>query len=265
MSFSKKTILVVDSSKTLVLYMGIMLKRMGFNVVPADTGLEALKLMKIATPDMLLLDSFLPGREGLEALERIRAGADTKEVPVVMMMQQEDEEFRQECKRAGCNGFLPKPIPMDLLHEYIQDFIFSPLGFRRKHLRVQADIGVYVSWGDAVRQYRTDAVSEGGVYLKTDSPFKVGTKVGVTLPYKESNIKLDGVVIYIKNMADDRVAMPAGMAVEFRDVPPRVMLTLNRLVSELIAGDIAEAGGRTLLTMPWQSKNSQNTPISRDK
>jgi CheY-like chemotaxis protein/Tfp pilus assembly protein PilZ len=265
MSFSKKTILVVDGSKTLVLYMGIMLKRMGFNVVPADTGLEALKLMKMVTPDMVLLDSFLPSLDGLETLERIRRGAHTKEVPVVVMMQQEDEEFSQACKKAGCNGILPKPIPMDLLHEYIQDFIFSPLGFRRKHLRVQTDIGVYISWDEAVREFRTDAVSEGGVYVKTPSPFKVGTKVGVTLPYKESSIKLDGVVIYIKNMADERVAMPPGMAIEFRDVPARVMLTLNRLVSELIAGDITEADGRTLLTMPWQTRDARGTAISRDE
>ncbi|HEX9861321.1 MAG TPA: response regulator, partial [Nitrospirota bacterium] len=151
MSFSKKNILVVDGNKTNVLYMGIMLKRMGFNVVPADSGVEALKLMKLVTPDLMILDEGVQQADGYDTLVQVRRNWQTREVPVVMMTARSDDNFVKKCAGAGCNGFLPKPIPMDLLHEHIQDFIFAPLGFKRKHLRVQADIKVMLSFEGSFR------------------------------------------------------------------------------------------------------------------
>ncbi len=260
MSFTKKTILVVDSSKTFILYMGIMLKRMGFNVVPADGCAEALNLMKIVTPDLVVMDSFLPSTDGFDTLRRIRRDEHVKDVPVVIMMARADADFERRCSEAGCNGYLPKPVPMDLLHDHIQEFIFSPLGFRRRHLRVQAEIKLFLTWDDVAREYRTETVSEGGVYLKTDSPFKVGKKVGVTIQHKSGKLSLEGVVIYTKGATDDKAGIPPGMAVEFKNVSARDALVLNRFVSELIAGDITDVSGRTVLTMPWRRTEMQDVP-----
>lgn len=47
------------------------------------------------------------------------------------------------------------------------------------------------------------------------------------------------------------------MAVEFKEVSSRDALVLNRLVSELIAGDIVDVSGRTMLTMPWQTRGKR--------
>jgi Tfp pilus assembly protein PilZ len=110
--------------------------------------------------------------------------------------------------------------------------------------------------GDTAREYHTETVSEGGAYIKADDPLPVGTEVGISIRHKNGTLELSGRVIYIKGTFEAKSGIPTGMAVEFSDVSPRDTLILNRLVTELIAADVAEADGRPVMTMPWQSGSS---------
>jgi len=236
----KKTIMLVDDNKTFVLYLGILLKRMGFNVVSVDNGAQALKLIGQVRPDLVLLDIYMPGLSGLETLEKIRADLSICEVPVIMITGESDEKKRLECTAAGCNGFLVKPIHMDELHNYLQDFVYGSRGVRRRHMRVQTDMKVMVFKGGAARELHADTLSEGGVYLRTESPYTVGSEVEVTLPLGDSDtLKVNGSVIYIRGRLDDRTSVPPGMAVEFNAVTESESAAIGRLVSNQMAGDMA--------------------------
>ncbi len=59
-----KKILIADDNQTFLMYMGILLKRMGFTVIPAEDGLEVLKLLKIVEPDVIMLDIRLGTMDG---------------------------------------------------------------------------------------------------------------------------------------------------------------------------------------------------------
>jgi uncharacterized protein (TIGR02266 family) len=251
----KKTILLVDDNRTFVLYLGILLKRMGFNVVSAENGAQALDLIKKVHPDLVLLDINMPALGDVETIEKIRSDMEICEVPVIMLTGEPDERKILECTVAGCNGFLPKPVPMDELHNYLQDFVYGSRGARRKHMRVQADLKVMVLKDGAARELRTDTLSEGGVYIKTESPYSVGSEVEVGLPVEGLNpLKLRGSVIYVRGRYDEKTTVPPGMAIEFKGVTDAECAVLGRLVSDQMAGDMA--AGAAVIYM--QKRNGTN-------
>jgi len=248
----KKTIMLVDDNKTFVLYLGILLKRMGFNVVSVDNGAQALKLIGQTMPDLVLLDIYMPGLSGIETLKKIRADMSICEVPVIMISGDSDENKRLECTSAGCNGFLVKPIHMDELHDYMQDFVYGSRGVRRKHMRVQTDMKVMVFKGGAARELHADTLSEGGVYLRTESPYTVGSEVEVSLPLGNSDaLKVNGSVIYVRGRLDEKTKVPPGMAVEFNAVSEADTAVIGRLVSDQMAGDMA--AGAAMIYMQRKS------------
>ena len=67
MTLRKKTVLVADDSETFVMYFSLLLKRLGFDVIPAENGLEAVKLIKVTEPNLVMLDIRLPGMDGIIA------------------------------------------------------------------------------------------------------------------------------------------------------------------------------------------------------
>lgn len=249
MSSHKKTILVVDDNRTFSLYLAILLKRMGFNVTTAENGMEALQLIKMSLPDLVVMDVNMPVLNGLETLASIRADESICKVPVFMVSAETDEEIIRRCEKAGSDGFLPKPVPMNELHELMQEFVFSSTGFKRKHLRVHTRLRVMLFKDGAAQELNTETVSEGGLYLNMENPMPVGTAVEVALPTDGEPFRLKGTVIYQRGRYDDKIPIPAGMAVEFTDVSAKESRSLCGLVSDLMTADMTGTGGESMINM----------------
>ena len=76
----KKTVMTVDDSETLLKLVEDILVPEGYNVVKARNGEEALKKLKKTKVDLVLIDYFMPGMNGVELLEEIRADKDLKKL-----------------------------------------------------------------------------------------------------------------------------------------------------------------------------------------
>src|SRR5688572_31569998 len=79
---SRQVILVVDDEAPMRKYITTNLKARGYDVLTAEDGTEALKLVDEHTIDLLILDIMMPGPDGLEVLRRVRRDMA---VPVVML------------------------------------------------------------------------------------------------------------------------------------------------------------------------------------
>jgi CheY-like chemotaxis protein len=107
-----KILLVEDEEENQLLGLTV-LKPLGVEVLVADNGREALALAAEKLPDLILLDIIMPGMTGLEVLERLKADAKTKDIPVMMLTsRQVVEEFRR-AQELGAKGFLNKPYDID--------------------------------------------------------------------------------------------------------------------------------------------------------
>lgn len=85
----------------------------GYDVLPAGTGTEALEILRVTTPDLIILDVMLPGMDGLEVCRRIRsAGLD---VPVLMLTARDEITDRVAGLDAGADDYLVKPFAFEEL------------------------------------------------------------------------------------------------------------------------------------------------------
>ncbi len=103
-------ILVVDDTVNNVKLLRDLLAVKGFAVVTASSGPEALERVEKERPDLVLLDVMMPGMNGYEVCRKIRDGAETSILPVVMVTALDPAQERIKGIEAGADDFLTKPI-----------------------------------------------------------------------------------------------------------------------------------------------------------
>ena len=86
----------------------LYLQQRGYDVTAVHSGEDALHLLSHERFDLLLLDERMPGLDGLTVLERLRS--TNRELPVVMVTKQEDEELMEEALGRSITDFLTKPV-----------------------------------------------------------------------------------------------------------------------------------------------------------
>ena len=103
-----------DMRKTMV----IVLRKAGYDAVGAESVQEALDAARNAAPDLVLVDIMMPGVNGLNFVRGFRATfpAPLCDVPVVALSGMDRGEWREKAFKAGCNGFMSKPVdPNELI------------------------------------------------------------------------------------------------------------------------------------------------------
>jgi DNA-binding response OmpR family regulator len=101
-------VLVTDDDPTVREVVADYLMRDGHEVVQAATGDEALRLVDLRTPDLVVLDLMLPGIDGLEVCRRLRASRPS--LPVLMLTALGEEEDRVLGLEVGADDYVTKPF-----------------------------------------------------------------------------------------------------------------------------------------------------------
>ncbi|SFE52343.1 Signal transduction histidine kinase [Chitinophaga sp. CF118] len=123
------TILIVEDDKMSQLVLSRFLCGLGCRIMLAEDGLEGLLLAKASRPDIIILDSHIPGMSGKEMLTYIREDAMLKNIPVIIASGDPFKEASEELLKAGANEYLIKPIEFKRLHitlsKYLQGIAHS--------------------------------------------------------------------------------------------------------------------------------------------
>jgi len=106
-----KTILVVDDEESICQSLRGILSDEGYEVRTAGSSEDALKAIEEDVPDLVLLDIWLPGMDGLEALKIIKT--ETPQVPVIMMSGHGTIETAVKATKLGAFDFIEKPISLE--------------------------------------------------------------------------------------------------------------------------------------------------------
>lgn len=121
----KMKILVVDDFSTMRRIIRNLLRELGYNnIVEADDGNTALPILQKGGIEFLITDWNMPGMSGLDLLKHVRADANLKDLPVLMVTAEAKREQIMEAAQAGVNGYVVKPFTAATLREKI-DKIFE--------------------------------------------------------------------------------------------------------------------------------------------
>lgn len=103
-------ILVVEDEPEIQELVGYHLTREGYRVTCTASGEQALAAVRRDPPDLILLDLMLPGVDGLEVCQRLKADPSTRCVPVVILTAKSEEADMVSGLELGADDYLPKPF-----------------------------------------------------------------------------------------------------------------------------------------------------------
>jgi DNA-binding response OmpR family regulator len=106
----RQLVLVADDDDDILLLVTTRLRRDGFEIIEARTGNEALALAQTRRPDVAVLDVGMPGLDGLEVLERIRADDVLSGMRVLLLTAKAQESDVRRGYDAGADAYVRKPF-----------------------------------------------------------------------------------------------------------------------------------------------------------
>ena len=110
LSPEKSRILIVDDEDTVCQMMRIALSEAGYSIETVNNGPAALLAIENKTPDMVLLDVFMPGMSGYEVCSEIRKHHDADNVSIIMVTVINDPDSLKKIFELGATAFISKPI-----------------------------------------------------------------------------------------------------------------------------------------------------------
>lgn len=106
----KETILIVDDIPTNIKVLVDLLDESGLNIAVAKSGEAALEKVHKVAPDLILLDVMMPGIDGFETCQRLKADARTREIPIIFMTALADPVDKVRGLQLGAVDYVTKPI-----------------------------------------------------------------------------------------------------------------------------------------------------------
>lgn len=134
-------VLTVDDNKDNRLALRLLLEEYDeLSIFEAENGKKAVETVKVASPDIILMDIMMPVMDGIEATEEIRK--IDKNVMIIAMSALSDDEHKIQMLKAGAEDYITKPINEELFKARMNNYI-SILEHRRARERERGAINLF--------------------------------------------------------------------------------------------------------------------------
>lgn len=142
-------ILIVEDHTDLRQMLVHMMRTMNYEVIEAETGDKGIKKALAEAPDLIIMDLWLPGINGLEATRRLKRNPKTARIPIIAHTV-DDSDYGEKALAAGMAAVLIKPSPRHLLKKSIEKFL--PPTSQRETVPLQRSNNIPLRHGE-VRKY----------------------------------------------------------------------------------------------------------------
>jgi two-component system chemotaxis response regulator CheY len=116
-------ILVVDDDKTTRKLLNLFLKAKGYEVVTAENGLDAMEKMGTESINLVVTDMNMPYMDGIELTKNLRNDEDWKNIPIVMVTTESDEDERKNAMDAGVDDYIVKPANAEQITDSVKKIL----------------------------------------------------------------------------------------------------------------------------------------------
>ncbi|MGD9910467.1 MAG: response regulator [Candidatus Izemoplasmatales bacterium] len=137
-------LLVVDDNRMNRSVLTILLEKLGYHVLTADNGLNAIDLLKENEFDVVLMDIQMPEMNGYEATKVIRNMEESfRNIPIIALTANALHEAKEDAMNAGMNDVITKPFVVSTLSETIKKYIIVELENNKRESLIQGQIDMF--------------------------------------------------------------------------------------------------------------------------
>ncbi len=244
----KRLVVVVDGEGAHLYYTSMLLQRLEYNIHTSKSAEDALEVVNVAEPALVLTEVNLPGMNGLELLKTLKRNPQTHKVPVIILTSSRDQSMKSACLEEGCAAYFHKPVDADMLYAAIQK---ATEAMPRQFIRLQTCLNVMI--GDdkiaahtVISDYVT-ALSEQGMYVSTSQPKPVGLQIPITIFLEDAQIKVEGMVLY-SFKREEGPLKTSGMGIKFVQIKPEDQRLIKSFIKRAITKGLTmgQMGGTIL-------------------
>ena len=106
----QQRIVVADDDPIVVRFLSAVFRDEGFDVRTAEDGERALEVVREFDPDLVILDLVMPYHDGFEVCQKLRARAETRSTPVIILSMKEKEQDALRAFEVGADDYIRKPF-----------------------------------------------------------------------------------------------------------------------------------------------------------
>ncbi|HTP04571.1 MAG TPA: response regulator [Nitrospirota bacterium] len=234
-----RTILIIDNSTSILFYLGMLLRRLEYNVITARNAEDAMQIMEQSVPSIVLTDIFLPAKSGIDLMKRIKDTPLWKTIPIVVLTTESDPGMKDTCMRLGCAAYLNKPVEPDVLYRTLQSVTESiPRENIRLHTSLKVIVGDGTVMGGTARTEYATAISEGGLYVRTLYPQPRNALTPISIFIGNREIRAKTVVLYSFTMGGGPFKEP-GMGLKFVEIADSDRNFIRGFIKEQLTEDLS--------------------------
>ncbi len=105
-----QNVLVVDDSKTELMFLSDLLQKRGLNVRTAENAEQAMQALAVGKPDLILMDVVMPGQNGFQLTRSIARTPEYADIPIIMCTSKNQETDKVWGLRQGARDYVTKPV-----------------------------------------------------------------------------------------------------------------------------------------------------------
>jgi len=120
MTDKQPVVLVADDEEDIKVVLRMFLEAVGYEVVTAFDGLDALEQIKSAKPDVVLMDIMMPVIDGIEVVRQMKATPGIRDIPVVMLTAAAQSDMVERAIQAGAADYIVKPFEPETVQRAIE-------------------------------------------------------------------------------------------------------------------------------------------------
>jgi two-component system phosphate regulon response regulator PhoB len=119
----KPTVLIVEDDRSIAEVLQYNLNNAGYETITSSDGQDALNQARLKLPDLVVLDLMIPVVDGLEVCKRLRAAAETRDTPILMLTAKGEETDQVVGFSVGADDYVVKPFSVKILMERIKSLL----------------------------------------------------------------------------------------------------------------------------------------------
>jgi CheY-like chemotaxis protein len=215
-----KKILLVDDTKLFLELEKNFLKLSPVRILTASTGEEALEIARNEHPDLVFMDIHMPGMGGIACCKEMKSDSSLRSIPIVMVTSSGRDEDLEICRKAGCDGYVTKPVDRRQFLEKARVYLNT---VERRGVRVPCRVTVSCRLNGFSLRAESADLSIGGTYLVCDQEVEDNMELTVAFTLHEPEevaIASKGRVAWVNNeKRRKKPSLPVGFGVEFVEIP----------------------------------------------